>query len=572
MPNEVVGFKINGSTYEYDHEHLANLPTIDAEPTANSTNAVQSGGVKSALDGLQAEIPVVDSTPTQGSTNAVQSGGVYSALAGKVDAETGKGLSTNDYSDAEMQKVTDATADLSAITTATAEDVGKALKAKTVTDGKVTEWEFGDTGENAIDTINAIIDSSDIVSDFDSVTTVNATYYSGRVRSWNNISTRVITAETLIFPVDVAISASDDYSFAIHDLYIAYEFTGDQAAPGTRLSDEWTKSFVVPKNTNFLIVLSKGGSHNLTITPQDFHTALSLKMYPSDLTILTNKVDTLVKDYTYSVEGEYINTKRQGYNAVRLSFNQPSASGATQGMAIYNGVIFQCYADGSCKLVDLDTGTLINTLALEAGHAGSVSFSSEFYEETDEFPLLYISDFEAQIITYVYRVSRTEFTLLRTYVVPTNDAGYQGFSCVNKADGTLWTMGNTIASYVSGTAFILAHWDITDATEQDGVYIPTLIEKTELPWHQYSQFLQCFNNQIFTGFGARDSSKPASYTNTIMWVIDCGTMCIKSIITDFPEHIRDSEIEGCDFVPNGGKYDMITTQRATDGYYRLNFE
>ena len=44
MP-EVTGFKINGSTYEYDHEHLANLPTIDATPTANSANAVQSGGV-----------------------------------------------------------------------------------------------------------------------------------------------------------------------------------------------------------------------------------------------------------------------------------------------------------------------------------------------------------------------------------------------------------------------------------------------------------------------------------------------------------------------------------------------
>lgn len=54
MPN-IVGFKIEGSTYEYDHGHLANLPTIDAEPTENSTNAVQSGGVKSALDGLQAE-------------------------------------------------------------------------------------------------------------------------------------------------------------------------------------------------------------------------------------------------------------------------------------------------------------------------------------------------------------------------------------------------------------------------------------------------------------------------------------------------------------------------------------
>lgn len=35
---------------------------------------------------------------------------------------------------------------LSAMSTATSSDVGKALKAKTVTDGKVTEWEFGEAG------------------------------------------------------------------------------------------------------------------------------------------------------------------------------------------------------------------------------------------------------------------------------------------------------------------------------------------------------------------------------------------------------------------------------------------
>ena len=36
--------------------------------------------------------------------------------------------------------------DLSAINTATSDDVGKALKVKTVTNGKVAEWEFGSVG------------------------------------------------------------------------------------------------------------------------------------------------------------------------------------------------------------------------------------------------------------------------------------------------------------------------------------------------------------------------------------------------------------------------------------------
>lgn len=42
--------------------------------------------------------------------------------------------------------ITELKNDLSQMKTATSEDVGKALKAKTVTDGKVTEWEFGEAG------------------------------------------------------------------------------------------------------------------------------------------------------------------------------------------------------------------------------------------------------------------------------------------------------------------------------------------------------------------------------------------------------------------------------------------
>ena len=47
----------------------------------------------------------IDSTPTENSTNAVQSGGTYTALNGKVDKVNGKGLSTEDYTTAEKTKL-----------------------------------------------------------------------------------------------------------------------------------------------------------------------------------------------------------------------------------------------------------------------------------------------------------------------------------------------------------------------------------------------------------------------------------------------------------------------------------
>ena len=71
-------------------------------------------------------------------------------LNDKVDKVTGKGLSTNDYTNEDKQKVTDTASDVSAIKTATDDDIGKALMIKTVADGEVTEWEFGATSSGDI--------------------------------------------------------------------------------------------------------------------------------------------------------------------------------------------------------------------------------------------------------------------------------------------------------------------------------------------------------------------------------------------------------------------------------------
>lgn len=78
--------------------------TIDSAPTSGSENPVESGGVYTALLGKQDTL-IFDSTPTQNSIKPVTSGGIYSALADKVDAEPNKGLSSNDYTTAEKNKL-----------------------------------------------------------------------------------------------------------------------------------------------------------------------------------------------------------------------------------------------------------------------------------------------------------------------------------------------------------------------------------------------------------------------------------------------------------------------------------
>ena len=73
------------------------------------------------------------------------SGGVYNSVAFETDdtlSIQGKAADAKKTGD----ELLDLKEGLSDIQTATAEDVGKALKAKTVTNGKVTEWEFGEAG------------------------------------------------------------------------------------------------------------------------------------------------------------------------------------------------------------------------------------------------------------------------------------------------------------------------------------------------------------------------------------------------------------------------------------------
>ncbi len=86
----------------------------DAATSAGTASAASESAIsardaaiaaKDRAEAVVAEIPDIETTPTEGSSNLVTSGGVYTALTGKVDAQAGKGLSTNDYTTTEKNKL-----------------------------------------------------------------------------------------------------------------------------------------------------------------------------------------------------------------------------------------------------------------------------------------------------------------------------------------------------------------------------------------------------------------------------------------------------------------------------------
>ena len=88
---------------------VANDGTISGDYSAATTSAagLMSAADKTKLEGIEAgaTATTVDSALSSTSENPVQNKVIYSALADKVDAVTGKGLSTEDYTTAEKTKL-----------------------------------------------------------------------------------------------------------------------------------------------------------------------------------------------------------------------------------------------------------------------------------------------------------------------------------------------------------------------------------------------------------------------------------------------------------------------------------
>ena len=101
--------------------------------------------------GLYASTALLTDTTLSVPGRAADSAAVSTALNGKVTAVAGKGLSSNDYTNEDKEAVETA----AAITNAESAGSGKALTAKTITDGKVIDWQFkfipisGDTDTGA---------------------------------------------------------------------------------------------------------------------------------------------------------------------------------------------------------------------------------------------------------------------------------------------------------------------------------------------------------------------------------------------------------------------------------------
>lgn len=177
--------------------------------------------------------------------------------------------------------------------TATSEDVGKALKVKTVADGKVTEWEFGDTGSQVEidDTLTQAGEAADAKAAGDAIREVDdildglGTWTAGKNKydksACNPADNYAYTsnggyAETTSFATTgkIPVKASTQYTFSAGSTAIktARYFSGESGDTFISGEDIYSGVFTTPANCTFVAINLFGASH----TEEQYNAAMAV--------------------------------------------------------------------------------------------------------------------------------------------------------------------------------------------------------------------------------------------------------------------------------------------------------
>ena len=237
-----------------------------------------------------------------------------------------------------------------------------------------------------------------------------------------------------------------------------------------------------------------------------------------------------------------------------------------QGIAINNGVLFQFRASGSVSnkvcLFDFSSGaSIIQNMDITSDHGDSATFSHEYYAESDEFPLIYVTADTTPAKIYVNRITRSSATLVKTLVFPSS-AGYYGAGAFDWENNICYLLAykkNNYQTDDSGTnTTVVSKWDLSNLTDNgDNTYTPAFISQYERAFIYVMQGLAYHDGYIWicSGYGSTASN---------IYAMNPSTGVIDHTIT----MADTTEIEGIDFVFDSATnmYYMVTGQQG--GIYK----
>lgn len=264
----------------------------------------------------------------------------------------------------------------------------------------------------------------------------------------------------------------------------------------------------------------------------------------------------------YDINGQQIFTnKYDDYQETRL-YSNPSRA---QGIEIHDDIIVMWREGASLSVIELRdalSGTIISTLSttdMTTVHGNDISFSSEYYQSGDEFPLLYIGDKDGT--EYCYRITRESATLLRTY----SCSGY-GELAGEFFDGAyLYTIGYKYNyRYSAGNYIMIMKWDMTNLTESDGVYIPEKVSEVHRDWLEAIQGVAYHDGLMWIACGLGGTGLNPGH----IYALNVKT---GGIMLDLPLSYT-GELEGLAWGYNDADGWYMIVGNAGAGNYQITFE
>ena len=256
--------------------------------------------------------------------------------------------------------------------------------------------------------------------------------------------------------------------------------------------------------------------------------------------------------YEYKYYGEKID-KPHGVNFTQYSWYMPSPTvgeaNSLQAIALYNDRIFQFLPNNKC--VSFPFGSPSNRTVFDAtcGHGNSAEFSASKYDESDTYPICYVSDWLKTDANKVYalRLTDTSATLIKTYTFPFADAGYYAGACLDNEKNIMYLIGyskpNAEQNVDNENHLIVSAWDMTSETNNgDGTYSYTKIGSFKVPVFVTTMQDRCFKfGKIF--ILSSPSGKP-----TTIYCVSPQLQQIVSVMDDFPAVFKTQELEGMAFM------------------------
>lgn len=258
-----------------------------------------------------------------------------------------------------------------------------------------------------------------------------------------------------------------------------------------------------------------------------------------DCTVEGNKIDLSVQKF--GVKQLYDIPWRTGVNA------------SNQGIDSANGTLFILWNDGYVSLVTVNTGALIAAYEIESGHGNACQFSDEYYDASDDYPLLYCYDYDHHV--YVNRVTTSGATLIKTYNIPID--GYRlsgGYDAVSKKLVTVHYKADSSTSGENNYC-VLSVWDLLTVTENDGEYVPALVSEVKIPFIPVIQDCKYYKGLLYITSGYWSTY----HYPLVIYAFDTAGNCITKV-DDFPGFMIENdyaEAEGLSFYKDSGKYRMI---------------